>query len=67
MLDETLMRVVFFGAQSASEEARRHSTLVITPRSNGVGLLEFHQLDRACESGRQAAREAIESLPQDLF
>jgi NTE family protein len=33
---------------------------VIKPRPDGVGLLEFHQLDVAREAGRAAAREALE-------
>jgi predicted acylesterase/phospholipase RssA len=66
-LGETLMRIVFFAAAGSSEAARRQSSLWITPRNEGVGLLEFHQLDRAREAGRVAAREAIENAPEELF
>jgi hypothetical protein len=31
----------------------------------GVGLLEFHQLDRMVQAGRQAARELLATLAQD--
>ncbi len=57
---ETLMRVVLLGSSNTSEAARRHADLVIKPRAEGVGLLEFHQLDAAREAGRIAAREALE-------
>jgi NTE family protein len=60
-LGETLTRVVLLGSANTSEAARRHADLVITPRPDGIGLLEFHQLDAAREAGRKAAREALES------
>jgi predicted acylesterase/phospholipase RssA len=41
--------------------------LLISPRADGVGLLEFHQLDAAREAGRVAAREALESASASLF
>ena len=44
-----------------------HADLVIKPRAEGVGLLEFHQLDAAREAGRAAAREALEQAPALLF
>jgi NTE family protein len=66
-LGETLMRVMLFGSSNTSQAARRHADLIIKPRNDGVGLLEFHQLDRARESGREAAREALASAPARLF
>ena len=57
---ETLTRVLLLGSSNTSEAARRHADLMIKPRNDGVGLLEFHQLDRAREAGRAAAREALE-------
>ncbi len=60
-LGETLTRVLLLGSANTSEAARRHADLVITPRPEGVGLLEFHQLDAAREAGRVAARQALES------
>ena len=59
-LGETLTRVLLLGSANTSESARRHADLVIKPRAEGVGLLEFHQLDAAREAGRVAAREALE-------
>jgi predicted acylesterase/phospholipase RssA len=40
--------------------------LTIKPRAEGVGVLEFHQLDVARESGRAAAREALEEGAHEL-
>lgn len=59
-LAETLTRVLLLGSSNTSEEARRHADVVIKPRPDGVGLLEFHQIDVARQAGRVAAREALE-------
>jgi predicted acylesterase/phospholipase RssA len=66
-LGETLTRVLLLGSENTSEAARRHADLVIKPRAEGVGLLEFHQLDAAREAGRIAAREALEHAPASLL
>jgi NTE family protein len=66
-LGETLTRVLLLGSQNTSEAARRHADLLIRPRAEGVGLLEFHQLDTAREAGRVAAREALEQAPAGLL
>jgi predicted acylesterase/phospholipase RssA len=66
-LGETLTRVLLLGSANTSEEARQHADLVIKPRAEGVGLLEFTQLDAAREAGRAAAREALESAPASIF
>ena len=55
-LGETLTRVLLLGSSNTSESARRHAQVTIKPRGEGVGLLEFHQLDEAREAGRLAAR-----------
>lgn len=60
-LGETLTRVLLLGSANTSDAARRHADVVIKPRAEGVGLLEFHQLDAAREAGRAAAREALET------
>jgi NTE family protein len=66
-LAETLTRVLLLGSSNTSEEARRHADLVIKPWPDGVGLLEFHQIDAAREAGRAAAREALEAgLPASI-
>jgi NTE family protein len=66
-LGETLARVLLIGSANTSESARRHADWTITPRSDGVGLLEFHQLDQAREAGRTAAREALKDVPEGLL
>jgi predicted acylesterase/phospholipase RssA len=65
-LAETLMRVLLLGSASTSEAALRHADLLITPRTPGIGLLEFHQLDRAREAGRAAARAVLDDPPAVL-
>jgi NTE family protein len=66
-LAETLTRVLFLGSSNTSAAARRYADVTIAPRNDGIGLLEFHQIDRARESGRQAAREALERAPSTLL
>ncbi len=66
-LGETLTRVLLLGSTNTSAAAQRHADLVIEPRADGVGLLEFHQLDAAREAGRVAARAALESASSTLF
>jgi NTE family protein len=65
-LGETLTRLLLLGSESTSQSARRHADLVIRPRAEGVGLLEFDQLDTAREAGRAAARKALERAPASL-
>jgi predicted acylesterase/phospholipase RssA len=66
-LGETLTRVLLLGSANTSQAARRHADLVIKPRAEGVGLLEFHQFDAAREAGRTAALEALEHAPAGLW
>jgi predicted acylesterase/phospholipase RssA len=63
---EALTRVLLLGSSNTSEAARRHADWTIAPRNEGVGLLEFHQLDQAREAGRAAAREALEQAPASI-
>jgi predicted acylesterase/phospholipase RssA len=46
-IGETLTRVLLLGSADTSEAARRHADLAIKPRVDGIGFLEFHQLDAA--------------------
>jgi NTE family protein len=66
-LPETLWRVVTLASVDTAEAARRHADLVIAPQADGVGLLEFHQLDRMRAEGRRAARMALETAPDLQF
>ena len=66
-LGETLARVLLIGSTNTSENARRHADWMIRPTDDGVGLLEFHQLDQAREAGRAAARKALADVPEGLL
>ncbi len=59
-LGETLLRTMFIGSGGAVAAAHAAGAVVVTPAAMGVGLLEFHQLDRMVESGRQAGRALLE-------
>ncbi len=63
---ETLMRVMFYGSKLTGTEEHEAADLTIRPRNNGVGFLEFHQIDSAREAGRLAARQALEQLAQTI-
>lgn len=65
-LGDTLMRTMMIGSGGAVEAARRQGAWVLGPSSMGVGLLEFHQLDRMVEAGRAAARLLLERSGGDL-
>lgn len=64
---ETLTRLVMIGSADTREAGRRYADLVITPPNDGVGILEFHQLDRMKDAGKRAAVEALESAPAELL
>ena len=59
-LGETLMRSLVIGSGGGLRQARDAGAIIVTPSSMGVGLLEFHQLDRMVDSGRQAGRAMLE-------
>jgi NTE family protein len=65
-LGETLTRLLLLGSENTAQAARRYADLVIKPHAEGVGLLEFGQLDAAREAGRAAARQALERAPSSL-
>ncbi len=60
-LGETLTRVLLLGSENTSEAARRYADLRIRPQVEGIGFLEFHQLDAAREAGRAAVDAALAS------
>jgi NTE family protein len=64
---EALSRVLLLSSSDTAAAARRHADWTITPRTHGVGLLEFHQMDAAIEAGRVAAREALDQAPTGVF
>ena len=65
-LGETLLRTMMIGSAGAVAGARAHGAWVVTPPTLGVGLLEFHQLDRMVQAGRSAARSLLEQAGGDL-
>ncbi len=58
-LPETMARIALLSSANTDEAARRHADLTLSIRVEGVGLLEFHQIDAAREAGRQAAHGAL--------
>ncbi len=65
-LGETLMRTMMIGSGGAVDAARSRGAWVVSPAWMGVGLLEFHQLDRMVQAGRAAARALLEQACRDL-
>ncbi len=61
-LGDTLMRTMMMASGQEAERAMRTAALVLRPDAVGVGLLEFHQIDRMRESGRAAARQALPQI-----
>ena len=66
-LAETLMLVLQIASSGSIEHARSRADLVITPAHESVGPLEFHAIDVMRESGRRAARAALEAAPPEVF
>ena len=59
-LRETIHWTIALGSSDTVAAGMRHADLVISPRVEGIGILDWKQLPRALEVGRQAAREALE-------
>ncbi|WP_082129405.1 MFS transporter [Mycobacterium haemophilum] len=59
---DTLMRTMTIGSGMASAAELAHADLAIRPDVSEVGFLEFHQIDRAREAGRIAAREVMPQI-----
>ena len=58
-LGDTLMRTMMMAGGDSAPKADDVADLVLRPDSRGVGLLEFHQVDRAREAGREVTRAAL--------
>jgi NTE family protein len=63
----TMARVALLSSANTSEAARSHANLTIDVQLPDIGLLEFHQIDRAKVAGRAAAAEALARPPAWLF
>jgi EmrB/QacA subfamily drug resistance transporter len=65
-LGETLLRTMMIGSGGAVAAAGARGATVVTPATLGVGLLEFHQMDRMVQAGREAARVLLADGGPDL-
>ena len=61
-LADTLMRTMMMASGDAAARAYELADLVLRPDTRGVGLLEFHQIDRAREAGREAVTAALPQI-----
>jgi len=61
-----MMRTVTVGSTDIAAAARLHSDLVITPKVEQIGLMDWKALPRVVELGRRAARDALEADPELL-
>jgi NTE family protein len=62
-LPETMSRIALLSSANTDDAARRLADFTVPVRVDGVGLLEFHQIDAAREAGRRAAREVLAGDP----
>jgi predicted acylesterase/phospholipase RssA len=58
-LGETIVRTIMVGSIDTVAAARMHADLVITPQTDGIGLMDWKALPHVVELGRRAAREAL--------
>jgi predicted acylesterase/phospholipase RssA len=65
-LAETLLRTLAVGSRDTVAAARRHADLVITPKVDQVGLLDWKRLPSIREAGRAAVRDLLEADPSAL-
>ncbi|HEY2162299.1 MAG TPA: patatin-like phospholipase family protein [Solirubrobacteraceae bacterium] len=65
-LRETIHWTIALGSNDTVAAGMRHADIVISPRVEGIGILDWKQLPRALEIGRQAAREALEAAGPKL-
>jgi NTE family protein len=65
-LGETLLRTMLMAGAATLDDARSRATVCVTPDTRGIGLLEFHQIDRARAAGRIAGLAVVEALRDRL-
>jgi NTE family protein len=63
-LGDTLMRTMMMASGNAADEAMAAADLVLRPDATGVGLLEWHQIDRMRESGRATTLAALPQITE---
>ncbi|MCV7198755.1 MFS transporter [Mycobacterium angelicum] len=66
-ITDTLLRALTIGSGMASADVLAQADVVIQPNPGGIGFLEFHQIDRAREAGRMAARQALPQIMELVF
>ncbi len=57
---EALSAALSAGSRRRASQIGDRAWLTVTPETDEIGIFEFHQLDRAREVGRIAARAALE-------
>ena len=65
-LMETLYKVMLL-SESDSDRRRSFADVLIRPDYEGIGILEFHMLDRMRDAGRRAAAAALADAPPSVF
>lgn len=65
-LPETMRRVALLSSANTTMTARTYADFTIEVRIAGVGLFEFHQIDEARRSGREAAETMLQDAPEWL-
>ncbi|HME01912.1 MAG TPA: patatin-like phospholipase family protein [Solirubrobacteraceae bacterium] len=65
-LAETILLTLTVGGRDTVLAARRHADLVLTPAVERSGLLEWGQLPKMREAGRESVRRLLESDPEAL-
>jgi predicted acylesterase/phospholipase RssA len=63
---ETILRTIALGSTDTVAAAMRHADIVIQPRVEGYGLLDWKNLPRVREAGRQATREALAPMMAEI-
>jgi NTE family protein len=66
-LGETIIRTLTVGSVDTVAAAKRHAEIVIQPRLEGIGLLDWRRINQAREAGRIATRAALEQAPEALI
>ncbi len=62
-LGETIVRTLTVGSIDTVAAARLHADVVINPRVEGIGLMDWKAFPRVVELGRKAAREVLATNP----
>ncbi|HEY2637060.1 MAG TPA: hypothetical protein VGI54_06700, partial [Solirubrobacteraceae bacterium] len=63
---EALGRAITLGGIDPRLAGARTGALTLEPDIDGIGRLEFHQIDAARDAGRRAARRALDSVRREV-